>query len=205
MKKFLFTCLFIFSIFLLFPIKEVSAGIGVGVGTGKIVVEDELKPGSVYRLPSISVINTGDVPGLYSIGVAYHQDQPELEPPKAWFRFSPEEFNLEPGQLQIVDITLDVPVNAVPGDYFAYVEAFPLSNSATGSVTTVGIAAASKLYFEITPANVLAGIYYKVISLWKYYQPWSSRITIIIAATVLLLLGKKYLNIDINLKKKNED
>ena len=205
MKKFLITCLFIFSIFLLFPLEEVSAGIGVGVGTGKIVVEDELKPGSVYRLPSISVINTGDVTGLYSIGIAYHEKQPELEPPKAWFRFSPEEFSLEPGQLQVVDITLDVPVNAVPGDYFAYVEAFPLSNSATGSVTTIGIAAASKLYFEITPANVLAGIYYKAISLWKYYQPWSSRVAIIIAATVLLLLGKKYLNIDINLKKKNED
>ena len=202
MKKFLITCLFIFSIFLLFPLEEVSAGIGVGVGTGKIVVEDELKPGSVYRLPSISVINTGDVTGMYSIGIA---DQEELQPPKAWFRFSPEKFNLQPDQQQIVEVTLDVPVNAVPGDYFAYVEAFPLSNSGTGSVTTVGIAAASKLYFEITPANVLAGIYYKIISLWKYYQPWSSRIAIILAAGAFLLLGKKYLNIDINLKKKNEN
>ena len=188
-----------------FPAHLLSANIGVGVGTGKIVVDEELKPGSVYRLPPISVLNTGDVSGEYSVRITYHTNQEELQPPKAWFRFSPEKFNLEPDQQQIVEVTLDVPVNAVPGDYFAYVEAFPLSNSATGSVTTVGIAAASKLYFEITPANVLAGIYYKIISLWKYYQPWSSRIAIILAAGAFLLLGKKYLNIDINLKKKNEN
>jgi len=204
MKKILVICLPLV-LLLLLPITDVFATIGVGVGTGKIVVEDELKPGSVYRLPSISVINTGDEAGEYSIGIAYHQDQPEFEPPKSWFRFSPEVFSLEPQQLQVVDVTLDVPVNAIPGDYFAYIEAFPLSNSGEGSVTTIGIAAASKLYFEITPANVLAGVYYKAISLWKYYQPWSTRGAIVVGGVVTLLLMKKYLNIDINLKKKNED
>jgi len=205
MKKILVICLPLV-LLLLLPITDVFATIGVGVGTGKIVVDDELKPGSVYRLPSISVINTGDETGEYSIGVAYHQDQPELEPPKAWFRFSPDVFSLEPAQLQVVDVTLDVPVNAVPGDYFAYVEAFPLSNTGEeGSGTTIGIAAASKLYFEITPANVLAGVYYKAISLWKYYQPWSTRGAIVVGGIVTLVLMKKYLNIDINLKKKDED
>lgn len=206
MKRLPIICLLIF-LLSLFPISNVFAGIGVGVGTGKIIVDEELKPGSIYRLPGVTVINTGDVKGTYSVRITYLQNQAEIEPPKAWFRFSPETFELDPGEAQLVEITLDVPIKAIPGDYFAYIEAYPLSNEGDGSVTTIGIAAASKLYFNISPASVLSGIYYKAISLWQYYQPWSTRGAIIVAGVLTLLLMRKYLNIDIGLKKttKNED
>ena len=36
------------------------ASIGVGVGTGKIELDEILRPGLDYSLPPITVINTGD-------------------------------------------------------------------------------------------------------------------------------------------------
>lgn len=59
-----------------------EAKIGVGVGTGKIEVDEALKPGSLYRLPPISVINTGDVEGVYSLTITYHEQQEEIRPEK---------------------------------------------------------------------------------------------------------------------------
>ncbi len=182
----------------------VEAKIGVGVGTGKIEVDEALKPGSIYRLPPISVINTGDVEGEYSLTITHRENQNEIKPDKEWFRFSPEKFPLQPGQIQVVDVTLDLPVKVVPGQYFAYIQAYPLSNNADTGGATVGIAAASKLYFEVEPANMILGIYYKALSLWNYYAPWSQRIAITLGAVIVLVLTKKYLNIDIKVKKTDK-
>jgi hypothetical protein len=188
---------------IVFPL-QTEAKIGVGVGTGKIEVDEGLMPGTIYRLPSISVINTGDIEGSYSLKITYHNQQEEIRPEAEWFKFSPSEFSLEPGQIQVVDITLDLPVKVVPGKYFAYVEAYPLSNNAETGGATVGIAAASKLYFDVEPANAVLGVYYKAVSLWNYYAPWSGRVTLILGAIVVLVVTKKYLNIDIKLKKSDE-
>ncbi len=68
---------------------SVWARVGVGIGTGKIVVEDKLKPGEIYKLPSVAVLNTGDEPGEYEVGITYHEKQPELLPPEGWFNFKP--------------------------------------------------------------------------------------------------------------------
>ena len=180
------------------------AGIGVGVGTGKIVVDETLKPGTIYRLPPISVINTGNVEGKYSLTVTYHQDQEELRPEIEWFKFSPNEFNLKPGQIQVVELTLDLPIRTVPGKYFAYLEAFPLSNTGEDGGTSIGIAAASKIYFSVDPENMVMGIYYRALSLWNFYAPWPARVSILLGVIVVILIAKKYLNIDIKLKKSPE-
>jgi len=204
MVKIVKVILLVFALLILTMPSETMAGIGVGVGTGKIVIDETLKPGTIYRLPPISVINTGDVEGRYSLTVTYHQDQKELRPEIEWFKFSPNEFNLKPGQIQSVEMTLDLPIQTVPGDYFAYLEAFPLSNTDDGGGTTIGIAAASKIYFSVDPENMIMGIYYKALSLWNFYAPWPARISILLGAIILIVIAKKYLNIDIKLKKSSE-
>lgn len=195
----LITCLVYLCVF---PISA-KARIGVGVGTGKIQVTEKLKPGQIYVLPSITVLNTGDEVGIYSLNVEYHEAQPEFMPPEEWFSFSPNNFELEPGKAKVVEIRLDVPLKTTPGDYFAYLEASPNKKSVSG-VTAVGVAAASKLYFTISPANMIEGVYYRAISLWNVYEPWTSRGAYLLGGVCALLLFKKYFRIELNSNKKGQ-
>ncbi|KKR81512.1 MAG: hypothetical protein UU26_C0002G0095 [Candidatus Daviesbacteria bacterium GW2011_GWC1_40_9] len=174
--------------------------IGVGVGTGKIQVEDKLKPGIIYELPSLTVLNTGDEESDYEVNVSYHEKQPQLRPPQNWFIFSPQKFHLEPGKVRTVTIKLNLPVRTEPGEYFAYLEGHPVKKSVSGN-TTIGVAAAAKLYFTVIPGNFLEGIYYKIASFWKVYSPWPQRLLILLVIGVAYLWVRKHFNIQIGLKK----
>lgn len=196
--KVLFTALFVILVFAFAPMAY--ARIGVGVGTGKIIVNEKLKPGQIYKFPSIAVLNTGDEDGIYGVGVAYHEQQPELKPPLEWFQFDPNNFDLKPTDAKIVEVKVNIPLDAVPGDYFAYLEATPKKKTAEG-VTSVSVAAAAKLYFTVAPANFIQGVYYRALSIWTLNEPWSSRIAFGIGILVLGLIAKKYLHIEVNLKK----
>ena len=200
MKKIVLTLLLI-SIILL-PSSS-YAKLGVGIGTGKIVVDEQLRSGVIYNLPSLTIANTGDEVSNYTVSVAYHTDQPELRPEKEWFMFSPEVFKLEPGESKVVEVKLNLPLRTEPGSYFAYLEGSPVINRDDGK-SSVGIAAAAKLYFEIVPSNIFEAIYFKVISFFQVYAPWPQRASIAIGAVALALLLKKYLNFDITLKKKDK-
>jgi len=208
MRKKIIVCLFLFLV--VFPLfsKTAFAKIGVGVNTGKIQVDEKLKAGMIYQLPLITVINTGNEPAEYGVSVAYHQDQLELRPESTWFSFSPVKFHLEPGKGQSIETRISLPLKIEPGNYFAYLEGHPLVTTVKGS-TSVGVAAASKLYFTVVPANIFYGIYYKTVSFFKVYAPWPQRVAIILAAVVLLILFKRFFNININVKKstgrKNSD
>lgn len=193
----------LFFIFALFP-ATAFARIGVGVATGKIQVQDKLKPGIIYNLPSLTVINTGDIPSDYEVAITYFETQPQLKPPNNWFIFSPQHFHLEPGKVQIVDIKLNLPIAVTPGDYFGFLEAHPIQKDKVGQ-TTIGIAAAAKMYFTVVPANIFTGIYYKIISFWNVYAPWPQRVTILIVIVIAFLLARKHLNINIGLKKQQTD
>jgi len=106
MQKFI---IFLLIAVLLFPLMA-FARIGVGVGVGKIEINKPLKPGGIYELPSLPVLNTGDESSDYGVSIEYHQDQPQMKPPQEWFSFEPASFHLEPGQVQNVAIKLNLPV-----------------------------------------------------------------------------------------------
>jgi len=198
MKKLFLFLLFFFTF--IFPV-GCFAKIGVGVGTGEIRVEERLKSGMSYQLPVLNVLNTGDEPSDYEVSVAYHQNQEELAPSQKWFDFSPPKFYLEPGEVQIVDIKLDLPLRTEPGEYFAYLEGHPAKKSQSGN-TSIGVAAAAKLYFTVEPANIFQAVYFKILGLWQNYN-----LGIKIATGLLVLLGivsflRKFFNIKIDVSKK---
>jgi hypothetical protein len=187
----------------------VLARVGVGVGIGKIVVDQKLKPGLIYVLPSLPVLNTGDEPGDYGVSIEYHEGQetnPQmgLKPKKEWFSFEPSQFHLEPGQAQQVQIKLTLPLKGVkPGNYFAYLEAHPIVKEEAGQ-TRVGVAAAAKLYFTVAPANFLVGIYYRIASFFALYSPWSYVVLAIVILAILIALFRRFFSvkIGISLRKK---
>ncbi len=200
MKKIIIASFFLFlASFVSSP--NVFAKIGVGVGTGKIQVEDKLKPGMIYEFPSLTVFNTGDEPSDYEIAITYHQDQPQFQPLQKWFNFSPARFHLKPGEAQTVGIKLNLPLRTAPGDYFAYLEGHPVKKSESGQ-TSIGIAAAAKLYFTVVPANMVLGAYYRLVSFWQVYAPWPKVGVIVLLIFIAVILIKKHFKINIDIAKK---
>jgi len=203
MKSYLlFSFVVLFSFLSLIFTPLIQARIGVGVGTGKIQLDESLKPGTLYQLPSVTVVNTGDEGGEYILDVTYHEQQPAMRPDRAWFTFQPANFNLEPGEAKIVEVMLTLPIKTVPGDYFAYLEARPPATVNNPEGATIGVAAASKLYFTVAPASVLQGLYYRGLSLWNQYQPWPPIIIGAAGILVLLRLARNFISLNVSLKQK---
>ena len=199
MRKNFFVLFFLLTAFLILP-TGVLAKIGVGVGTGKIQVDKKLRPGIIYQLPSLTVLNTGDEESDYGVLVSFNEKQSELKPKEEWFIFSPQKFHLKPTEVKMVDIKLNLPLRMDPGDYFVYLEARPVTGPNKGGVS-IGIAAAAKLYFTVVPANPVLGAYYKVVSFFKVYAPWPQRVLAVIGIILILVLFKKFFNLNIGLKK----
>lgn len=201
-NRFLVGVFLAFSLFLaqiLIMAPSVWARIGVGVGTGKIEVQEQLKPGAIYQLPTLNVVNTGDETSEYSVGISYHEKQPELKPAEGWFIFSPQTFKLEPNEVKTVDVKLNLSITTPPGKYFAYLEAQP-ANKVQNGQTSIGVAAATKLYFNVESANWLFGVYYKLSSFWQVYAPWPQRFLTALLGVGVIIMARKFLNIEINLK-----
>ena len=176
------------------------ARIGVGVNLGKIEIDEPLRPGGIYNFPIIGVINTGDEAGDYEVEVTYHQDQPQLKPAQEWFSFEPQQFHLEPGQSQSVSVKLTLPVKAKPGDYFAYLEAHPIIKAGPG--TTIGVAAATKAYFTVVPANIWQAITHRISSFFTTYAPWTYVILAIVIAAIIIVIFRKFFAFKIVIRKK---
>lgn len=201
MQKILLTLLILVA--LLFP-QTALAKIGVGVGLGKVQIDEQLSPGGIYKLPTLPVLNTGDEAGEYKVEVTYLSDQPELRPDASWFSFTPQSFPLDAGGSQLVDVSLSLPVDVRPGNYFAFLEAHPVAKA---EGVTIGVAAATKLNFTVKPSGVLGAAIERIRSLLENNAP-ASYIVIAVIGTVLALsllvaVGRKYLAVQIRLKRKS--
>ncbi len=165
-----------------------------------------MKAGKTYQLPvsSLVIINTGNEPASYEAEVTYHVDQEEMWPPREWFTFSPIDFDLEPGKSQEVTVEINLPVRAVPGDYFAFLEGHPIDRGVMTSsgVASIGIAAATKFNFTVAPSNIFQGIYYKIASFFAKTTPWSYIVIAVIFASILVTLFRRRFNFNISVGKK---
>lgn len=185
---------------LMIPAAGLASSIGVGVGTGKIVVNEPIKSGSIYKLPDVVVFNTGTQTATYSLSVTLNQTQPQLKPNPAWFSFSPGRFELAPGKARSVTPTLHPPLSTPPGDYFAYLEARPVQTVKKG-VASVGVAAATKLSFKVTPSNFFIGLINRIIALYKLYAPWTYIGTGLVLAAIVVILLRRRLHFTIRVTK----
>lgn len=177
------------------------ASLGVGVGSGKISIDQRLNPGGIYELPALPVLNTGDQPADYGVSIEFNEVQSELKPTREMFSFSPATFHLEPGKSQVVRISLNLPVKTAPGNYFAYIEAHPVQTSHAGQAT-IGVAAAAKLNFTVAPANIFQGAYYRALSFMTLNAPWTYVGLAVLAAAVLVSLFRKFFKFSIGVSRK---
>lgn len=176
------------------------ASVGVGVGTGRIAVKEPLRSGGIYRLPAITVFNTGTQRATYSMSVTLNQTQPQIKPDPAWISFSPRSFSLDPGKSEVVTPTAHLPLATKPGKYFAYLEAHPDRTVKQGT-TTVGVAAATKLSFTVAASNVLIAIFYRLLALYQLYEPWTQIATVLLVAGIVALVLRRHLHFSIRVSR----
>ena len=185
---------------LVFSYSVALAKIGVGMGAGEIRVDEPVKLGGIYELPSVRIFNTGDEITTYGMNLAFHQDHHELRPDKNWFSFNPSTFTINPGESQEVKITMLVPLKGEPGDYFAFIESGPVPTNAPG--TSVGVAVATKLYFTLIPANLFQAIGFRVSSFFETYSPWSWGGLGLIALIILFVIFRRFFSFNIAIRKQ---
>jgi len=175
------------------------ADVGVGVNLGRIEIDDDLSPGGRYRLPTLGVINTGDEPGDYEVVISYLADQEERRPPEDWFEFDPQRFFLEAGETQAVNIRISLPTGARPDDYFALIEAHPVS---TEEGVTIGVAAATKLTFTVKPSSQFSAWLLQIRYFFDDSSPWSYVIPSSLAALLLLYLLRRFFRLRLRIERR---
>jgi hypothetical protein len=189
------------ALFLCLPAADIQAQLGVGIMPGIIRVDEPLLPGGRYNLPSLQVINTGNESSDYGVELASMAEQEELQPPDDFIILSPTSFHLEPGANQVVSLSLDIPVKAKPGDYLAYIEAHPVATSPGGGMQ-IGVAAATKLYFTIKPANVFVGVANSIANSFTRTAPGSYIALGVIVLGLVVFFLRRRIRIDIRIARK---
>ncbi len=180
----------------------VTAKVGVGVGLGKVQLDETLSPGGVYNLPTLPVLNTGDEDGDYEVEVTFLSEQQELKPEATWFSFAPQSFPLSAGDSQPVEVRLTLPVDTRPGDYFAFLEAHPVQKA---EGTTIGVAAATKLNFTVKPSGVLGAAIERIRSLIETNAPTSYYALGLVGGIILIVVVRRYLEVNVGLKAKKTE
>lgn len=178
---------------------------GVAISPGTIRVEEPLFPGAYYNLPSLRVTNTGEEASNYKVGLAKvagleKLSPPLLSPPADYIDFRPQSFHLESGDSQTVSLGLSLPVKAKPGDYLAYVEAYPVAPEGKG--VSIGISVASKVHFTVKPANIIVAIYTAIISFFSTRAPISYIILGIVILGIVVFFLWRYIKFDFKVSRK---
>jgi hypothetical protein len=153
-----------------------TADTGVGVDLAEINIDEILTTGNVYNLPAVGVVNTGD---------------------RTWFQFDPQRFSLEAGTSKKVSISLHIPQDASPGQYFALIEAHPVLESS--GATTIGIAAATKLRFSVSrDIPVLSAIR----NFFRDHAPYSYIGVGLIVAVIVVLLLRRFFRFRLRVERR---
>lgn len=188
-------------VFLCLPAADIQAQTGVGIMPGIIRVDEPLLPGGRYNLPSLQVLNTGSEASDYGVELASMAEQEELQPPDDFIILSPTSFHLEPGANQVISLSLDIPVKAKPGDYLAYIEAHPVATGGGGGMQ-IGVAAATKLYFTVKPANVFVAVANSIANFFARNSPGSYIVLGVIVLGLLLFFLRRRIRVDIRIARK---
>jgi hypothetical protein len=189
------------TVLLCLPAANVQAQVGVGIMPGIIRVDEPLLPGGHYNLASVQVLNTGNESSDYGVELASMAEQEELQPPADFIILSPTSFHLEPGANQVVSLSLDIPLKAKPGDYLAYIEAHPVATGGGGGMQ-IGVAAATKLYFTVKPANVFVGVANSIANFFTRTAPGSYILLGIIVLGLAVFFLRRRIRIDIKIARK---
>lgn len=144
---------FVVLVALVLPFFVSATEVGIATHTSSITLDSPVPAGSVIKLPSILISNTGDV--KVKIAMSHEPRVGEREVPQKWISFAPENWTAQAGAFREVQAKLKVPLGAEGGDYFAFLIATPQQKG-----ESLRIAVGVKLRFEVVESNaVVASVY----------------------------------------------
>lgn len=172
------------------------AGPGVALGPSKMTFDDALGQGETVDLPTLVVRNGGDDPGLYTMDILRIVNQEELSADPSWFRFDPAQFELQPATTQLVRVKMQIPREAVVGEYLSLLRAAAGAlEQQRGSAVATG-AVASTLRFTVK--NVNFHFYDPVIDFYGGRAPFSYIGTGMLLGLLAVYLFQRRYGLDIN-------
>jgi hypothetical protein len=171
-----------------FLARSADADRGIGISIGKIEIEDRLSPGGGYALPMLSVINTGTEAGQYEVAITYAEGQSQKKPPSSWFGLQPQRFFLNGGQPQNVRLSLALPAKAPPVQ--------------EGAGVPIGVAAATKVSFEVKPSSWLAAQRVRFNREIDENEPWSYLVPTALLAALLVMTLRRSIRLRLPFERK---
>lgn len=131
------------------------AGPGTGISPSKVELTDPVGQGETVHLPLFSVRNFGDEDGAFRMDVTHYTDQEQLIVGDSWIKLEPDQFTLEAGESQSIEVVMTVPEDATVGDYRILIRAAgsPATRADGGGQVSVGVAAASTISFSVKNVN----------------------------------------------------
>lgn len=147
-----------------------SAWADVGVSPAKIVLSNPVLPGKDYRLPPLTIVNTGHEPATYEMLVVNNEAYSGA--PSTWWAFSPSTIALAPSESGAIAVSLRVPTDARPGPAGAILVARP---TAAGTLTS---AAGATVRLEVAPST-------QVLALARRLEPYLAPLWLLLAVGVL--------------------
>jgi hypothetical protein len=159
------------------------ATLGVGTTTPRIVIDQDVYPGGVYRLPPIPAINTGTELEVIKVFVDRASKQTELYADPRWFAISPTAATVGPGTAAPFDSVLTLPLVVAPGTYQALVVAQPFDPTANGSRPNIEVG--TKVVFRVVPSNWFMAVLWRIYGLFMLWSPWSLIVLAVLVATLL--------------------
>lgn len=164
------------------------AEIGAGTDIGKIALTDRIETGGSYDLPVFKVINTGTEPTGYIVKAVPVKGS--KTPGANWFTFEPSAVFLGPSESAVIQVKMDVPANAAPGEYQALLVGEVDRGPAQASGARVNIGAGPRLEMTIVQSGPLSAAWYSVSSWFMGGMPWTAvalaALLLIVAAAVLI-------------------
>jgi len=149
-------------------VSTASADSGIGITPGRIQVNDVLKPGGRYELPSLAVINTGDEKQTYEVVLSFEDGNGLQRPAPSWMKIEPKKFALDGQESRSVSVNISLPGGVEPGDYFAYLEAKMVNDSGQSIHASV----ATQLAFTVGESGWLDTLVRQINNLLDDASPW---------------------------------
>ena len=162
---------------------EVTASTGAALDVGAISLDKILRPGESYELPVIGVRNPGSEPATYRMGLGGIGGDDYADPGADWVEFSPRQFDLTPGERQVVNIRLVIPDAAAEDRYEGLLRAEVADN---GTGVAIGVAAAARLSFEVGASNGESPLPRAIGSVIETFMPWCLLGSAIFVGTVMI-------------------
>lgn len=174
------------------------------VGLGEIKLQEELTPGGVHRLPNLPVVNNGevgvDVDLTVEVPPSTNEEIPLSNSLKRWFRFSPQQFHLEPKQGRSVQLSLFLPFIVPKGIYRVLLEARPISGAGNENI---GPTSVTRLIFSVGAAPGIGGAFYqRITTLWNFYQPWTTILALLLDFLLIFLLLRRVVFLEISFRPR---